>query len=313
MARTALPAMLLAIALVGRAAAQQGSPFELPTPLGGPIRSPSGQIINGIDKAPSPWDIGVEAGLSGSSGNVDIFKALVGGDVRYDDPSNVLRANGLYILTASDGWSIEQKGFLTARDEIPVLDWLSYYAQGQLEYDQFRTIDWRLAAHNGVSYTALNSGQLLFKVRGGIGTAREWGGPSPPWVTEAQFGGDLEYKITARTMFVAAFDYYPDIKYFGNYRLRGASLARHRVGSGIEPVPSPGRDGSVRQHPVLLAEKRHRLLWHFDVSVLANGARTQLRAESINYAGIVSLPVRLQLVDTMARGRFFCFSPCIAC
>jgi hypothetical protein len=220
MMRSALAAMLLAIALCASAAAQQGSPFDIPKPLGGPILSPSGQIMTGVDKPPSPWDIGVEAGLSGSSGNVDNFKVLVGGDVRYDDPDNVLRVNGLYIYSQSGGWTIEQKGFLTIRDEIPVMDSVSYYAQGTLEYDEFRTIDWRLGAHNGVSYTVFNDGSTLLKIRGGIGTDREWGGSSPPWVAEAQFGGDFEYKITPRTMLAAAADYYPDISYFGNYRVR---------------------------------------------------------------------------------------------
>ena len=113
--------MLLAIALVGRAAAQQGSPFELPTPLGGPIRSPSGQIINGIESRPRLGTSASSAGLSGSSGNVDIFKAVVDGDVRYDDVHNVFRAEWTVYPDAIRGWTIEQKGFLTARDEIPVL------------------------------------------------------------------------------------------------------------------------------------------------------------------------------------------------
>ncbi len=220
MMRPTLTAMLLALALVGQVAAQQTSPFALPTPLGGPIRSPSGQIVNGLDKQPSPWDIGIGAGLSGSSGNVDIFKAVVDGDVRYDDADNVFRAYGLYILSRSEGSTLEQKGFLTARDEIPVLSWLSYYAQGQLEYDEFRTVDWRLAGHNGVSYTAYNDGVTLLKFRAGLGTARVWGDPKAQWIPEGQLGGDFEYKITARTLLTAGADYYPDIEYFGNYRVR---------------------------------------------------------------------------------------------
>lgn len=220
MLRPVLPACVLALALAAGARAQVGSPFEVPKPLGGPIVSPNGQIVNGLDRAPSPWAGGVEFGLSGSSGSTDILKVLVGGDVRYDDPTNVLRLNGLYILTRYTGETLEQKGFLTARDEILVLDWLSYYAQVQLEYDQSQTIDWRLAGHNGISYTAYNDGFTILKARAGIGTMREYGDGSPAWVPEAQFGGDFEYRLTARTMLSAAFDYYPQINWFGNYRIR---------------------------------------------------------------------------------------------
>jgi hypothetical protein len=219
MKRLALTAIVFAMAAVAPLAAQD-SPFGIPQSLGGPIRSPSGQIINGVEKPPSPWDIGIEAGLSGNSGNTNIFKALVGGDIRYDDPENVLRAYGLYQYGESDGWMIQNMGFLSIRDEIPVLDWLSYYAQFQLEYDAFQTIDWRVGAHNGVSYTAYNDGFTLLKFRAGIGQEREWGGPSQPWITEFQFGGDFEYKLTARTKLVAAGDYYPDAANFGNYRVR---------------------------------------------------------------------------------------------
>jgi hypothetical protein len=219
MFRPALTAIALALAVAAPLAAQD-SPFGIPQSLGGPIRSPSGQIINGIEKSPSPWDIGVEAGLSGNSGNTDIFKALVGGEIRYDDPDNLLRVFGLYMYGEQGGSLIQNMGYLTIRDELPVLDWLSYYAQGQLEYDAFLTVDWRLAAHNGFSYTAYNDGFTLLKFRAGIGQLREWGGPSPPWITEAQFGGDFEYKLTARTKLVAAADYYPDLEYFGNYRVR---------------------------------------------------------------------------------------------
>lgn len=219
MMRPALTAIVLALAAAAPAVAQS-SPFGIPQPLGGPIIGPDGKVMSGLDKAPPPWTGGIEFGLSGSSGNVDIFKLLVGGDVRYDDAENVLRLNGLYILSRYSDATIEQKGFLYVRDEIPVLDGLSYYAQGQMEYDAFRTIDWRLAAHNGASITVLNTGVQTLKVRGGIGTARVWGSPGQEWMAEGQIGGDFEYRLTARTMFSAAADYYPDLHYSGNYRVR---------------------------------------------------------------------------------------------
>lgn len=219
MKRPALTTIVLALAAVAPVAAQS-SPFAIPQPLGGPIVGPDGKIMSGLDRTPPPWSGGVEFGLSGSSGDVDIFKLLVGGDIRYDDAENLLRMNGLYILTRYTDATIEQKGFLYARDEIPVMDLLAYYAQGTVEYDALRTVDWRLAAHNGASLTLLNTGAQTLRVRGGIGTARVWGDPAQDWIAEGQIGGDFEYRLTARTMFSAAADYYPDLHYSGNYRVR---------------------------------------------------------------------------------------------
>ena len=290
MTRPALAAMLLALALVGRATAQQGSPFELPTPLGGPIRSPSGQIINGLDKPPSPWDIGIGAGLSGSSGNVDIFKAVVDGDVRYDDVGNVFRGYGLYILTRSEDWTIEQKGFLTARDEISVLSWLSYYAQVQLEYDEFRTIDWRIAGHNGVSYTAFNDGSTLLKVRAGLGSARVWGDPKVQWIPEAQFGGDFEYKMTAAHPVHCGGGLLPGHRLLRQLPHSGPRFLRFQPRPGVESVPALGRDGSLRQHALLFQEERHRLLWDLDVSVLMMRGRPR---GGTTERGIECLPASL--------------------
>jgi hypothetical protein len=225
MMRPALAALVLTLTLLGTVAAQQGSPFELPMPQGGPIIGPDGKVMSALDKTLPPWGGTLQLGLSGASGNVDILKIWTGLDIRYDSPDNVFRLYGLYALSWWDGQNIEQKAFLTARDEIPFAQSWAWYGQGAVEYDQFRTVDFRLGGHNGITYTAYSFGGNLLKVRAGIGMSREFGSPRKDWVPEAQFGGDYEYRITTRTAFCATADYYPDIHDFNQYRLRArASL-----------------------------------------------------------------------------------------
>ena len=219
--RPALASLLVTLTLLG-AALGQSFPLEVPRPLGGPIVGPNGKIMTGLDQPVSPWTGGVEFGLNGNDGNVQIFKVFAGANLKFETPENLLLINGLYIYTHHEDQVIEQKALLTLRDEVPFADLWAYYAQGQLEYDEFRPVKFRLAAHNGLSFTVIRDGSMLLKARAGLGTAREFDGPQPSreWVPEAQFGGDFEYRFTERTTLTTAFDYYPDLYDFDHYRIR---------------------------------------------------------------------------------------------
>lgn len=218
--RPALASLLVTLALLGTATAQT-FPGDVPKPLGGPIVGPNGKIMTGLDKPVSPWTGGVEFGLNGNDGNVDILKIRAGADFKYDTPENLFLFNGLYVFTHYKGEVIEQKALLYTRDEVPFAEVFAYYAQGQLEYDEFRPIRFRLAAHNGLSFTALRDDVMLLKLRAGLGTAREFDGPFREWVPELQFGGDFEYRLTQTTTLSVSLDYYPDMYNFDIFRVRG--------------------------------------------------------------------------------------------
>lgn len=219
MIRPAVVAVALALVAFGAAAAQE-SPFGIPKPLGGPIIGTDGRIISALDKGPPPWTGGLELGLSGAEGNVRILKLRTGLDVKYDTPDAFFVANVLYVLTRLDDGVVEQKALSVARTELPIDDAWSWYMQGQLEYDEFRTIDFRIAGHNGISWAVARSANSLVKLRVGAGAARETGGTVNDWVPEGQAGGDIEYLFTARSKFCASVDYYPDLHDLSHYRVR---------------------------------------------------------------------------------------------
>ena len=224
MSRPALAALLVALAAAGPAAAQGYppgvSPYPVPQPLGGPIVGRDGKVIPMLNAAPSPWTAGFDFGVSGSSGNTDTFKVRTGLDLLYQAPDDVFILNALYILNRVNGWELEHKAFLLGRNELPVYDDFAWYAQGLLEYDEARVIDFRLAAHNGMSFVALQDGVQTLKLRAGLGMSRETGGPRSEWVGEGQLGADYTYRLTDRTWINLAADYYPDLEDFGRYRVR---------------------------------------------------------------------------------------------
>ncbi|WP_020471654.1 DUF481 domain-containing protein [Zavarzinella formosa] len=201
--------------------AQAASPFAMPTPVGGPIVHPDGRIMNGMDFAPTnPWSGGLELGLNGSEGNSQTLKLRLGGDIKYDTTDDVVIGYGWYGLSRQRGALSENKALLTLRNELMYDDTFAYFTQGQLEYDEFRLVDFRLGIHNGLSIVALKDSSSLVKVRLGFGASREYGGPTDGWLPEGIFGGDYEWTITAKTKFTLGADYYPDITDWGHYRIR---------------------------------------------------------------------------------------------
>lgn len=222
MSRPALAALFVACVAVGSAAGQgyPGTPFEIPQPLGGPIVGPDGKIMSGLNQGQSAWSGGIDFGLSGSQGNTDTLKLRAGLDLRYDGSDDALYVNLLYILNQANSGDLENKGFALIRNELPVTDGIAWYAQGQLEYDENRTIDKRMAGHNGISLAAYQDGTQSLKVRAGAGFARENGGAVNDWVPEGQAGADYEYRLTDRTRFTIMADYYPNLEDFSHYRVR---------------------------------------------------------------------------------------------
>jgi putative salt-induced outer membrane protein YdiY len=220
MLRPAL-AVVLCLAGLGRAVGQD-YPINIPQPMGGPIVGRDGKIRTGLDAHPvaSPWNWAVDLGLSGSQGNTDTLKLRTGLDLRYDTPDDVMILNVLYILNQANGGELENKGFGLLRNEMPIDDTFGWYAQTAVEYDEFRTVDFRFASHSGLAFTAYQDASQLLRFRVGFGTAYESGGPVNEWLLEGQAGLDYEYRLTDRTKVTAAADYYPNVEAFGQYRVR---------------------------------------------------------------------------------------------
>lgn len=199
----------------------QASPFPVPQPQGGPIFHPDGRVMNGMDFVKNPWSGLVEGGLNGGDGNSKFLNLRLGGEVTYDTPDDFFTAFGWYGLNRDASDLTQNMLWLTLRNELMYDGTFGYYTQAQLEYDDFRAIEWRVSAHNGLSVNVIRDVSILLKGRFGFGVANESGGPEDGWAPEGHVGGDFEYQITKRTRFLASADYYPDVSDFGHYRVRG--------------------------------------------------------------------------------------------
>jgi hypothetical protein len=260
MTRPALAALVLALLAVGPTAAQGfpagGIPFETPKPLGGPIVGPDGKVLSGLDTV-SPWCGGVEFGISGSEGNTETLKIRTGIDLKYDTPEDIFIFSALYVLTRQQDALAEHKALIVARNELPFDEVWAWFVQGQLEYDEFRDVDFRVAGHNGLVFTAIKDQQMLLKFRGGLGASRELGGTRNDWVPEAQLGGDFDYLISPRTKFCLSADYYPDLHDLNHYRLRGRASFDFLIDPDLNLLLRLGVQDRYDSHP--LRAKRNDL------------------------------------------------------
>ena len=202
---------------LGKSSLLPAQAFAPPEPL------PPAPIIPGIElPPPAPvWAGSAEFGLSGSDGNSDTLKIRTGLDLKRKAQDNLFSLNTWYGLSRQMGRTSENKALITARDEILFVDspW-SLFGQGAIEYDQFRDFTFRVAKHAGFGYLWVKDDRTYFKTRAGFGFQREVGGPRNMWVPEALLGFDFEQRISARSRFVSAVDWYPNLDRIGQYRVR---------------------------------------------------------------------------------------------
>lgn len=203
------------------AVAAQPPGGELPAALTPP---PGGGPIFVVPTAPPPpplWVGSLELGILGASGNSDNFRFRFGGNVKSESPDHLWVADLVYNYAEAFGVRNENRAMFNTRYE-----WLygdspwSTFVSGQMEYDEFRAFDVRLAMHLGVAYTFVRTDWTLLKGRLGAGTSREIGGPNDRFIPEALMGLDFEHQFNDKTKFVSSFDYFPNITDWSDYRFQ---------------------------------------------------------------------------------------------
>jgi len=185
-----------------------------------PVAKPSPTDAPPRDEHPL-WCGGLEFGLNGSEGNSDVMKMRFGANARRRTEANLLTVDLVYGMARQNGIQSENKALFNVRDEILLRDspW-GVFASGQLEYDEFRDFDFRVASHAGMGYQVWRTERCCLRTRLGAGFSREIGGPRDRWVPEGLAGADFDYRFTERQRFVSTVDLFPDLGHWGQYRLR---------------------------------------------------------------------------------------------
>jgi len=171
---------------------------------------------------PTPWDGGVELGISGAEGNAQTFSIAVGTHAKRTTQWGVLALDLNYAKTTANSVETQNNAFLKSR-----YDWSlgetshwTLFTRGTLEYDEFRAFDLRLAANLGLGYRLIDAESATLTARFGSGASHEVGGPDDAYLPEGLYGLDVKYQLTAKQKISGTTDYFPSWNdYSGSFRI----------------------------------------------------------------------------------------------
>ena len=189
----------------------------------GILGKPKSIVVDAEPEVAEPriWSGGMSFGLDGSVGNSPLFNMRVGGELKRKTDDNIFDTEISYLYATQNREMIKNRALWYARDEVLFKDspW-TLFGSSQMEYDQFRAVDFRYGLYGGVGRTLLDTETTKMRARVGGGATREIGGPQDRWIPELLLGWELEHEFTDRQRIVAAADVFPNLAYLGRWRLR---------------------------------------------------------------------------------------------
>lgn len=166
------------------------------------------------------WEGSIEMGLNASEGNSQTFSYKSGARLKRSTESHVMDLNINYVRTNARGVETQHNALLNTNIErlLGESPW-SLFVRFNLEYDEFKAFDTRLALYAGAGYKLWRTDTTTLTGRLGSGASREFGGPDDQIVPEAVAGFDFEHKLTNKQKLVIKADYFPEWSDFDHYRL----------------------------------------------------------------------------------------------
>ena len=170
--------------------------------------------------SPRIWEGGFEVGINGTSGNAQTFSMRTGANLKRETDRTKATLDMTYAKTEADSVETQNDGFLRSRVDWKMGEspWAIFTRLG-LEYDEFKSFDIRLQLSGGLAYNFIDTEATELTGRFGAGASREVGGVDDSWQPEANFGLDLERKLTDRQKLTATVDYFPAWDDFSDYRI----------------------------------------------------------------------------------------------
>ncbi|MDP1564386.1 MAG: DUF481 domain-containing protein [Pirellulaceae bacterium] len=172
----------------------------------------------------SPWNSGwgasYELGLNGASGNATNFNMSTALKMTRTLNSRITNLDLNYAQASNDSVVIRDFALFRLRNEYLLGDsrW-SIFTEGTLEYDRFQAFDFRLTTASGLGYRFIDNETTTLKTRTGLGTSREFGGPSDEWKPELALGLDFKHKLTNHQGLYVTNDLYPNWTDFSDFRM----------------------------------------------------------------------------------------------
>ena len=171
------------------------------------------------------WDASVDFSLNTASGNVkNEQSARLGVDAERVTKSTRLAHDLSYYNKVSRGETTDNK--LAYRI---MHDWLVqespwfYFVGGQFDYDEFMSWQQRVSAYAGPGYRLIDTDDMRFDVRVGLGTRKEWGSENDDFKLEAAEGVNFDWDVTSRQKITASTTVATVVGDLDDYRARSAA------------------------------------------------------------------------------------------
>jgi len=171
-------------------------------------------------EGPPPWNISLELGLNGTSGNTETSDVRM--SLLVNRTTEALRTNldAQYFFGQSDGETRTNRFTAGGRN-----DWLVpgspvfYFVQARYDADEFQSWDQRITGGGGLGYNLLDSETLSLTARGGAGFVKEFGSIDESFEPEGIVGVDLSWQIAENQTLTAASTWFPLLTNASDYRV----------------------------------------------------------------------------------------------
>jgi putative salt-induced outer membrane protein YdiY len=167
-----------------------------------------------------PWEGNLEFGLNGTDGNTETFNVRVGATAKHKTDWLEKTLQITTIQKTANGATTASTSLIDGRLDWPMKNsrW-NYFIHGLIEYDEFKTFDYRVSADTGFGYEFIQSETITLIGRAGLAGSQEFGGPEDGFNPELLFGGEWKHQINDSNKVLLKVDYYPNIGDFADFRL----------------------------------------------------------------------------------------------
>jgi putative salt-induced outer membrane protein YdiY len=171
---------------------------------------------------PNPWKFKVEAGVTGSAGNVEQSDLHAAISTVLDNDARKVQAKAAMTRSEIEGEKTKDQSFVEATHDWKFKDspW-TVFVTGRGDFDRFQDWDERASLGVGAGYLVFSEKTFTARARAGLAATREWGASGPDrgdWRPEALAGAEANWQPNATNTVEVKTTVYPDLNAGGEYR-----------------------------------------------------------------------------------------------
>ncbi len=166
------------------------------------------------------WRFHIDFGLNGQAGNSDTLDFRTNFRAESKDPTGRLRYEFMYYTRDSHGEKSANQFRAKVFRDFPMQkakNW-SLYVNGQYDFDEFRSYDYRLSGNGGFGYEFFKEKVMTLTGRIGLGMRREFADDTRPLKSESVLGLEYSWNLTPKQRITAKTTMYPDLTAIGEAR-----------------------------------------------------------------------------------------------